>query len=111
MDRMDSMTESGTVAGCAKYAPVGRVVMRRIGEDRLLVPVSGKRERPNRIFPVNETGALIWESLAAGKSVGEAAAKLAAVFRVDAADALRDCAGYACELETEELLERTGTES
>ena len=88
------------------YRMNGRVVLRRIGEDRLLVPVSGEVARENCVFPINETGEFLWERLAKGMSPEEAAQALALTFAVDSAAARTDCRGFVAALLEQRLLER-----
>lgn len=87
------------------YRMQGRVVLRRIGEDRLLVPVSGGIARENCVFPLNETGEFIWERLSHGRSLAETARELAGAFAVSPEAALADCCEYAGELVAQRLLE------
>lgn len=85
--------------------PAGRVVLRRIGKDQLLVPVSGEAARNNRVFPVNRTAAFIWERLSAGNSVADAARAMSGVFAVDYATALADCRACVEAFVEQQLLE------
>ena len=87
------------------YRIQGRVVLRRIGEDRLLVPVSGAAARENAVFPVNETGEFIWDCLTQGKTLDETAAAVAAEFAVAPEAALSDCRGFAERLRAHGLIE------
>ena len=87
------------------YRTKGRVVLRRIGEDRLLVPVSGVAARENGVFPINETGEFMWNCLAQGRTPEETAAAVAAEFAVSPADALSDCREFAERLLAQRLLE------
>ena len=89
----------------ATYRMTGKVVLRRIGEDRLLVPVSGGVARENCVFPINETGAFIWESLTKGRPLDETAASMAAEFAVSPEDALSDCREFAERLLAQRLIE------
>ena len=83
----------------------GRVVLRRIGEDRLLVPVSGDVARENAVFPINETGEFIWNCLAQGKTLEETAAALANGFAVTLEEARSDCREFADDLLARGLME------
>ena len=83
----------------------GRVVLRRIGPDCLLVPVSGGAAPENCVFPLNETGVFIWERLSQGVPLDETARALAETFAVDPAAAQADCREYAGELLAQQLLE------
>jgi len=53
-----------------RYLVNGRVVLRRIGEDVLLVPVSGPAATDGgRVYPLNATAEIIWSHLVAGARV------------------------------------------
>ena len=95
--------ETGTT-----YRTCGKVVLRRIGEDRLLVPVSGDAARENCVFPINATGEFIWAGLAQGRTLDEMAAALAAEFAVAPAAARADCREFADKLVAQGLLEVVG---
>jgi len=86
----------------------GRVVLRRMGADRLLVPVSGPAAQENCVFPLNETGVFIWERLSVGQPLEEVVQALAKTFAVSVEDARRDCRAYVVELMEQQLLEEGG---
>ncbi len=88
-----------------KYRVKGRVVLRRIGEDRLLVPVSGDAARENCVFPLNSTGVFIWEQLSAGQLLDEVARRLADSYEVTIEQSQADCRDYAGALVAQQLLE------
>ena len=83
----------------------GRVVLRRIGADRLLVPVSGGAARENCVFPVNETGEYIWNCLMQGQTLDETAVAVAAAFVVAPDAARADCREFAERLLAQRLIE------
>ena len=87
------------------YRAKGRVVLRRIGEDRLLVPVSGDAARENCVFPVNETGEYIWNCLAQGRTLDETATAVAVAFAVAPEIARADCREFAERLLSHRLIE------
>ncbi len=87
------------------YRPAGRIVTRRIGEDHLLVPVSGGVAAQNAVFPLNRTGIFVWERLTGGKTMGETAREMAEVFAVGLDAGLADCESMAQRLVDEKLLE------
>lgn len=87
------------------YRMKGRVVLRRIGEDRLLVPVSGGVARENCVFPVNGTGEFIWDRLTKGQTLDETAAAVAAAFAVALEEARTDCREFADRLLAQRLIE------
>lgn len=81
------------------------MVLRRIGEVHLLVPISGEAARSNHIYPLNPTGAFVWERLAAGKTLSETAREVSRAFEVTEEQAEADCREYAGLLVEEGLLE------
>ncbi len=89
----------------ATYRMKGRVVLRRIGEDRLLVPVSGGVARENCVFPVNATGEFIWQRLSKGEGLEQVAQAMAGAFDVPLEQARSDCRRFAGELVAQQLLE------
>lgn len=91
--------------GAVTYRMKDRVVLRHIGADRLLVPVSGDAARENCVFPLNETGEFIWERLAKGQTIEQTARSLAQTFDVLPEEALTDCHAYVDELVSQRLLE------
>ena len=95
----------GNVTAAKTFRMKGRVVLRRIGEDRLLVPVSGGAARENCVFPLNETGEFIWNYLTQGRTLDETAAAVVAAFAVAAEEAESDCRGFAEKLVSHGLLE------
>lgn len=90
--------------GSTTYRMKGRVVLRRIGADRLLVPVAGDAARENSVFPVNETGEFIWAGLTQGRTLDETAAAVAAEFAVAPAAARADCREFAARLLAQGLI-------
>ena len=92
----------------ATFEVMGKVVVRRIGADRLLVPVLGEVAREGCVFPVNATGEFIWMCLAKGQTLGETAAAVAAEFAVTPAAAHADCGEFAAQLVAQRLLEVAG---
>ncbi|MBP7275916.1 MAG: PqqD family protein [Kiritimatiellae bacterium] len=87
-----------------RVKPVGRWVLRRIGEDRLLVPVGGDPARKNIIYPLNETAALLWERWIAGDTLGQASRAVSETFSVDQAKAFHDSLELCAELAREGVL-------
>ena len=92
----------------ATFKVMGKVVMRRIGADRLLVPVSGDVAREGCVFPINATGEFIWNALAGGRTLAATAAALAAEFDVAPDAALADCREFAGGLLAQRLLAEVG---
>ncbi len=89
----------------APYRVRGRVVVRTIGTDTLLVPVSGPPAGA-RVYPVNATALTVWNCLSEGGTVRRAAAALTECFAVPSAEqALADSAACARTFVAESLLE------
>jgi hypothetical protein len=88
-----------------RFKVSGRMVLRRIGEDRLLVPITGDLARANAVFPLNETGAVIWECISAGKTLEDASREVSRRFMVDDEAAMGDCVDFVKRLEEKGLIE------
>lgn len=81
----------------------GRVVVRRIAEDVLLVPISGPAAGAC-VYPVNRTALAIWECLSVGGTLAEAAERLVHEFGAAPEEAQADCAACAQSFMAESLL-------
>ncbi len=90
----------------SSYVPVGRVVLRQIGDDQLLVPVSGGAAEGHSIFPLNATGAFIWERLARREPLETVAHALSREFDVTVERANVDCREFVETLVKQGLLEK-----
>lgn len=90
-----------------RYGMKGRVVLRRIGEDVLLVPVSGMAaEGGGRVYPLNATAHSIWDHLMAGKDVPGIVEVLMNDYEVTREQLEADVAGCVCTFLDEHLIER-----
>lgn len=92
---MSDGTKNLNLSGDATFGICGRVVVRRIGSDTLLVPVSGPAAG-GRVFPVNDSALCVWNSLAEGGTVCAASEALVEQYGIDPKQALadsRECAG------------------
>ena len=88
------------------YRPLGQTVIRRIGDDTLLVPVSGP-PAGGRVYPVNETALIVWQCLSDGGTVLRAAEMLCEQFEeTSLQQALADCQDCAQAFVEELLLEK-----
>jgi len=87
------------------YQPCGRVVVRKIGSDTLLVPVSGPASG-GRVFPVNDSAMVVWDCLTEGGTVREASEALIACYSLDPAVALEDSKACIDTFLSEGLLEK-----
>lgn len=91
------------------YRPAGRIVLRRIGDDLLLIPVSGVAAREARVFPLNRTGAFLWERFANGRPLDDAVRELARSFDVSEEVARTDGLEFMRTLVRENLLVENAT--
>jgi len=87
-----------------RYKVCGRVVMRKIGDETLLVPVSGPVSG-GRVYPINETARLIWEGLSGGLDAGRIVERLVQAYAVSSEEAAADCAAFIKAMVSEALLE------
>ena len=87
------------------YRPAGRIVIRHIGEDQLLVPISGMAASGNVIFPVNETGLFVWERICSGETLTQVAQGLSDVFSVRSEQCVLDCEEIIQQFVDHKLLE------
>jgi hypothetical protein len=90
----------------AVFSVCGKVVVRRIGSDTLLVPVSGP-SAGGRVFPVNDSACIVWCCLAAGGSVRSAADTLVQEYGIDRDEALADSRECIRTFLNEELVEKS----
>ena len=91
------------------YQACGRVVLRTIGSDTLLVPVSGLSVAGgSAVFPINQTGRFIWERISEGKTEKEIAVELSEAFDVTPETALSDCQEITETFLEQHLLEEKG---
>ncbi len=90
-----------------RFKPVGRIVVRHIGDDALLVPVSGPASG-GRVYPVNETAECVWNCLAGGGTIDKAVEMLSARYAVTPAEARTDCEACANALLAEGLIAKGG---
>ena len=87
-----------------KYKICGRVVLRQIGDESLLVPVSGD-VAGGRVYPLNETAKQVWLGVTDGQTLDEMHAALQQQFPVPADVLRRDCKAFLDSLVGEGLIE------
>lgn len=87
-----------------RYRVCGRVVVRTIGDQTLLVPVGGASAGAC-VYPVNETALLVWRCLSEGGTIREAAGMLTERFEVAMEEAMSDAAECARAFMEDLLLE------
>ena len=67
-------------------------VLRNIAGDHILIPVVGLEDNFHGIITLNETGAFIWEKIAAGLEENEIVQALEAEYEVNREQAVQDVA-------------------
>jgi hypothetical protein len=85
----------------ALLPPAADVVFRRLGSGGVLVDL-----RTDRLFDLNDTGATVWEGLAAGLPFDDIVASLTAAFDVAPATAEREARALIESLTAAGLLNR-----
>ena len=83
-----------------RFRPVSQVHARRFDREIVMLDLGA-----GKYFSLDEVGAVIWEKLTAGVSVGETADHIVADYDIDAPTARRDVARMARELVAAGLLE------
>lgn len=68
------------------------IVMRRIGDEVVLVPVRSASGAMGEIFALNDPAALIWQALAQPQTTHDLCALVVAEYEVEPAEAQRDVA-------------------
>jgi hypothetical protein len=79
------------VSECDRYSVADKVVVRRIGSDTLLVPVTGSAAGA-RVFPINESALTIWNAIVDGGTLRSAAEALVKEYGLDMDTAVADSA-------------------
>lgn len=70
--------------------PRGKFVFRDIAGESILVPVRGGVSEMDSIFTLNETGAMIWKGIEAGRPVGKIVQTLQTDFEIETSEAERE---------------------
>jgi hypothetical protein len=69
-------------------------VTREVGNELVLVPLSGNVEQMNELFTMNETGKFIWENIDEQSTLDDLAGKMVDAFEVSPEIAKRDLIGF-----------------
>lgn len=89
-----------------QYRIKGRVVLRKIADEHLLVPIHGPAAK-GRVYPLNATAERIWSGLVAGETPAQIADNLVGLHGIDREKARQDCLACVKALMEEGLLEPT----
>lgn len=90
----------------ATFNVCGRIVVRTIGSDTLLVPVSGP-VAGGRVFPINDSALTVWNALSVAGTARHAADALVQEFGIDGEEALADSRECLATFLNEGLIEET----
>jgi Coenzyme PQQ synthesis protein D (PqqD) len=89
----------------ATYKHAGEVVLRRVGQEALLVPVRNKVGDLDSIFTLNETAIAVWESIDGKTSVDDVVERLCREYDVTREQAAADAADIVRALVEARLLQ------
>lgn len=67
-----------------------KFVTKQVGDDLVLVPLSGNVSKMNELFTMNETARYIWENMTEKTSIEELADKMILEFDVEKNRAIKD---------------------
>lgn len=69
-------------------------VTREVGNELVLVPLTGNVAQMNELFTMNETGKFIWENISDKITIDELSEKMVAVFDISPEIAKRDVSDF-----------------
>ncbi len=72
------------------YRNKSKFVVREVGNELILVPLTGNIAKMNEMFTMNETGKFIWENIEENTTVENLVEKLVSEFQVDESIARAD---------------------
>ena len=81
------------------YRIKSKFVTRAVGNELIIVPLSGNVAQMNELFTLNETAKLIWENLDENTSLESMQTLLTETFDVDKATALNDVESFLFRME------------
>ena len=93
------------------YHRKGDLVMRKIADESILVPVAANVGNLESVFTMSPVGSFIWELLDGDRDGHEIARRVSAEYEVDDDTAGTDVGEFLTSLETAGLVERVETES
>ena len=81
------------------YRIKSKFVTRAVGDELIIVPLSGNVAQMNELFTLNETAKLIWENLDQNASLESMQMLLTETFDVDKTTALNDVESFLFRME------------
>lgn len=76
------------------YKHKKKFVVRELGNELILVPITGKVAKMNEMFTMNETGKFIWENIDENTTTDDIVNLLTETFSVDETTARRDTENF-----------------
>ena len=76
-----------------------KVVVRRINDESLLIPLASDIADMDSLYRLNETGAFIWEAIDGKRNIKEITAMVAEEFDVDPGEAEKDLLFFIAEVQ------------
>jgi len=77
-----------------------KFVVRGVGNELILVPLTGNVAQMNELFTMNETGRFIWENIDGKNTVEDLENLMTEAFDIDVETARRDIEGFIKKLES-----------
>lgn len=82
------------------YKLKSKFVAREVGDELIIVPLSGNVAQMNAIFTLNETGKFIWNNATDTNSIDDLATQMTDTFNIDSQTARKDIETFLQKLET-----------
>jgi len=82
------------------YKMKSKFVVRGVGNELILVPLTGNVAQMNELFTMNETGRFIWENIDEKNTVEDLENLMTEAFEIDVETARRDIESFIKKLET-----------
>lgn len=82
------------------YELKSKFVVRAVGNELILVPLTGNVAQMNELFTMNETAKFIWENLEENTTIDKLEELMTEVFDIDTETAKKDIEAFIRKLET-----------
>lgn len=94
------LKQNHTMDTASLYLLKSKYVTKEIGDELVLVPLSGNVSQMNELFTMNETGRFIWKNLTKNVTVGALVEKMTESFDVSEEEAEKDVLLFLEKLDT-----------
>jgi len=82
------------------YKLKSKFVAREVGNELIIVPLSGNVAQMNALFTLNETGKFIWDNAADSNAIDDMVKLMTDEFDIDSQTARKDIEAFLQKLET-----------